>query len=62
MVNLTQIPMTLYPYLANTHGDANAVGAITKASEAAMHPKTIKDERLRNLMQWAEEEGLIMDV
>lgn len=62
MVNLTQIPVTLYPYLANRHGDAKALGAIRKAMKDAASPKRVADKRLRELFQWADHEGLTMDL
>jgi len=31
LVNLTQVPMVAYPYLASVYGDARAVGALTNA-------------------------------
>jgi len=60
-VNLTQIPMTLYPYLANKYGDKKTLAALTQATQDALNPKKVKDRRLRELLQWAEDEGLTMD-
>lgn len=61
-VNLTQVPMVLYPYLAGKYSDARAIASITKAQKAAARPKKTGDPVLDKLMAWAEKEGLTMDM
>lgn len=62
VVNLTQIAVTLYPYLAGRYGDAKALNAIRKATKSAAGDwRKMPEGKLRDLLQWAEHEGLTMD-
>ncbi len=61
LVNLTQIPLTLYPYLASRYGDAKSTTAIMRAQKQTMRNKPTGDAQLDALLKWAETEGLTMD-
>jgi hypothetical protein len=58
MVNLSQIPVTLYPYLANQFGDTAAVAAIGKAGKNVIGKP---NGELGKILEWADKEGITMD-
>jgi len=54
-VNLTQIPLVTYPYLAARYGDGKAVAAITRAYKTAATAMRNPDKIDENLLQMIEQ-------
>lgn len=62
MVNLTQVPMVAYPYLASLHGDNKAVAAIAKAygtTVRIMRGHSVVDDATQLDLNRALREGVI---
>jgi hypothetical protein len=62
LVNLTQIPVTLAPFLANKFGDAKTAKLITEAMKDAstFNLHSIKNDNDK-ILSWAHHEGLTYD-
>lgn len=62
LVNLTQIPMVAYPYLASVYGDARSAGALTKAYGTVVRVlkgQSVLDEAAQMDLNRAIREGVI---
>lgn len=61
-VNLTQIPLVTYPYLASRFGDSNAVAQLTRAYKTAVtamrNPKILEDDIQQLIEQGMNESWL----